>query len=411
MFTAPDTGFRAPDGFEGLPYVYPGELTAEQRAALADGRTQVADAQNALGEDLTGDDAPVEILHLLQAKLALAAAPLTGLKIAAVIVSPDKSLGVTAEFFGVEIPVESQPRSDVDDEADPDDDEEGEIVGDRGGRYDDVEVPQVEVDVAGANHVLHETRTDVATRGLIRDLADNPSAALTALLAQLFKHLALRGGVSQGESAVNILATAYSRGATKPIAALDGEVRGRLAARREAYRASGLRPIAWIDGLAHGEKMALLAELVAISLNVCEARTTMVRRAARAEAAEIAELCGADISAHWTPDLAYLGVHAKPQLMTLLAEMAVDDPRAKTLKKDELVAFTAEAAAERGWAPKALSWQAAIVEVEVEGESETEVDGDSVSGEEPDPDADVVDDAAIAPEGDEAQGDDDQIAA
>ena len=43
----------------------------------------------------------------------------------------------------------------------------------------DVEVPRADVEVEGASHVLHETRTDVATRGLFRDLADDPSAALT----------------------------------------------------------------------------------------------------------------------------------------------------------------------------------------------------------------------------------------
>ena len=69
-------------------------------------------------------------------------------------------------------------------------------------------------------------------------------------------------------------------------------------ARRVAFKASGLRPIAWIDTLAHGETMGLFAELVAISLNVREARTNRIRHAARAQAVEIAELCAADISAH-----------------------------------------------------------------------------------------------------------------
>jgi ParB family chromosome partitioning protein len=102
--------------------------------------------------------------------------------------------------------------------------------------------------------------------------------------------------------------------------------------------------------------MALMAELVAISLNVREARTTSLRHAARAEAAEIAALCGADISAHWTPDAAFLAVHSKKQLSDLLEEMAVEDDRAKSLKKDDLVTFVAEAAAARQWAPAALAW-------------------------------------------------------
>jgi ParB family chromosome partitioning protein len=266
-----------------------------------------------------------------------------------------------------------------------DEEEDGEEAGGgfapegRYGRaYDDVEVPRADVDVVGASHVLHETRTDVATRGLIRDLADNPGAALTALLAQLFKHLALHGGVSAETSAVTISATRYSRGQTPAIPALDGEVRARLEARRVDYKASGLRPIAWIDTLAHGDKMALLAELVSISLNVREARTGSIRHAARAEAAEIAEICAADISAHWTPDADYLAVHSKKQLLALLHEMAVDDPRAKTLKKDELVAFAAEMTAERQWAPAVLSWEAAgsVIAEEIDEESDGAVDDD-----------------------------------
>jgi len=221
----------------------------------------------------------------------------------------------------------------------------------------------------------------VATRGLIRDLADNPGAALTALLAQLFKHLALHGGVSAETSAVTISATRYSRGQTAAIPALDGEVRARLEARRADYKASGLRPIAWVDTLAHGEKMALLAELVAISLNVREARTGSIRHAARAEAAEIAEICAADISAHWTPDADYLAVHSKKQLLALLDEMEVDDPRAKTLKKDELVAFAAEMAAERQWAPAVLSWETAGSVIGDEGGEAPADDGEEPSPE------------------------------
>ena len=218
-------------------------------------------------------------------------------------------------------------------------------------------MPQADVEVEGSSHVFHETRTDVATRGLIRDLADDPSAALTVLVAQLFKQLALHSVGGLETSAAHISATGYRRGSTAPIAALDGEVKTRLDARRAAYKASGLRPIAWVETLPHGEKMALMAELVAITLNVREERTTSIRHAARAEAAEIAALCGADISTHWTPDQPYLAVHSKKLLTALLDEMGVEDERAKTLKKDDLVTFVAEAAAERQWAPAALSWE------------------------------------------------------
>ena len=119
-----------------------------------------------------------------------------------------------------------------------------------------------------------------------------------------------------------------------------------------------------METLPHGEKMALMAELTAISLNVREGRTSAIRHGARAEAAEIAALCGADISAHWTPDAAYLGVHSKKLLLGLLEEMGVEDDRAKALKKDALVTFVAECAAERQWAPSALAWDRPMAEVE-----------------------------------------------
>jgi ParB family chromosome partitioning protein len=123
--------------------------------------------------------------------------------------------------------------------------------------------------------------------------------------------------------------------------------------------------------------MALMAELTALSLNVREARTSSLRHAARAEAAEIAALCGADIAAHWTPDDAFLAVHSKKQLLELLEEMTVEDDRAKTLKKGDLVAFVGEAAAERQWAPAALAWDRPVL-VETEDGADDEAEEDSV---------------------------------
>jgi ParB family chromosome partitioning protein len=244
--------------------------------------------------------------------------------------------------------------------------------------------------VEGSSHVFHETRTDVATRGLIRDLADDPSAALTVLVAQLFKQLALRSSGHLETSAAQIAATRYRRGVTAAILALDGEILARLDARRATYKASGLRPIPWVETLPHGEKMALMAELTAVSLNLREARTSHLRDAARAEAAEIAALCGADISAHWTPDAAYLAVHSKKQLLALLEEMGVEDDRAKTLKKDQLVAFVGEAAAERQWAPAALSWDRTTTSDLSEGAAGDEAAGEDSDGDQPPSDAEAA---------------------
>jgi ParB family transcriptional regulator, chromosome partitioning protein len=383
VFLAGEKGFRAPEGFFNLPFVYQGDMSDETRTAYRAAQEVVSAAYAGLkGVDLASDEADAAILAVQKARMDAAQLGLGRTTLGAVILFPDAESGLSATFFANPEPQVEATDDDDEDEADS----RFAPTGQSDRRYNDVEVPQADVDVEGNSHVLHETQTDVATRGLIRDLADNPGAALTALLAQLFKHLVLHGGVSAETSAVTVSATRYTRAQTPAIPALDGEVRARLEARREAYLASGLRPIAWVETLAHGEKMALLAELVAISLNIREMRTTSIRHSARAEAAEIAELCGADIAAHWTPDADYLAVHGKKQLMGLLGEMEVDDPRAKTLKKDDLVVFTVEAAAERQWAPAVLSWTSAPAEIAQDDAGASVEDAEA-----PSPRPDVVD--------------------
>ena len=365
VYLGDDGDFGAPEGFSRLPYVYRPDLSEAQATALDEARYRVTQLSSELQDlDPTADAAPVALGPLLSAMAAVAAAPLSRCKIGAAMLSPAADgFGVAATFYSVPLPADELP-DEVEDDVDED---EIEVASRYGSAIADIEVPKADVEVDGSSHVFHETRTDVATRGLIRDLADDPSAALTVLVAQLFKQLALHASGSLDGGAVQISGTRYARVGAPAMPALDGEVRARLERRREAYKASGLRPIPWVETLPHGEKLALLAELTAISLNVREARTSAIRHAARAEAAEIAALCGADISAHWTPDAAYLSVHSKKQLMALLEEMGVEDDRAKTLKKDDLVAFVAEAAAERQWAPAALSWEAAGV---IDGDAE-----------------------------------------
>ena len=142
------------------------------------------------------------------------------------------------------------------------------------------------------------------------------------------------------------------------IEALDGEVRQRLDERRAAWEASGRTVIAWVHDLPHGDKMGLLAELTALTLDLREERTTLIRRAARAEAAELAELCDARITLHWTPDAEFLKPHSKPLLLTMLEEMGEEDVRPAALKKKDLIDWVADRAAERVWAPSVLSWTA-----------------------------------------------------
>lgn len=379
VFAAEDADFGAPDGFDRLGYFYRNDFSEAQRADQAAAAEAVERLNDALADlDPTAEDAPARLIPLIQAMAVEAGAKLKRANIGAVILSPDReTFGVGATFFSAPLAADELPADEI--EGESDEDEADEDV--RASRFapvaKDVEVPRIDVDVEGSSHAFHETRTDVATRGLIRDLADNPVAALTVLVAQLFKELALvrYGGLESGACQIEV--KRYLRGGSKPIAALDGEVFARLEARREAYKASGLRPIAWVDTLAHGEKMALMAELAAVTLNVREVHTYAIRHGARADAAEIAALCGADISLHWTPDADYLGVHSKKQLLGLLEEMGVDDPRAKTLKKGDLVAFVAECAAERGWAPAALSWdKPASAEVEDEAADPAEAEPD-----------------------------------
>jgi ParB family chromosome partitioning protein len=372
VFVAREAGFGVPDGFSRLAYIWERDLNEDQAKRLADARYGLTQLESALQDlDPWSDDAPAVMAPVFSALATVAGAPLVRDRIGAVLLSPSDGFGAAATFFSVPLPADQIPG---DGDEDRDEETEAEATGRYGRSYTDVEVPRADVDVEGASHVLHETRTDVATRGLIRDLADDPSAALTVLVAQLFKQLALHSAGSLETSAAHISATAYRRGSTAPIASLDGEVKARLDARRDAYKVSGLRPIAWVETLPHGEKMALMAELVAITLNLREERTTSIRHAARAEAAEIAALCGADISAHWTPDQPYLAVHSKKLLTALLDEMGVEDDRAKTLKKDDLVTFVAEAAAERQWAPAALSWETPAVEAV---EAEDDADGEA----------------------------------
>ncbi|MGC1301986.1 MAG: chromosome partitioning protein ParB [Caulobacteraceae bacterium] len=376
VYVGQDGAFGAPEGFSRLPYLYRPDLSEAQAETLNGARYRLTQLESDLQDaDPEADDASTAFGPLVSAMAAVAGAPLSRCRIGAVLLSPEASgYGFAVTFYSVPLPVEDLPE---DTEGDVGEDQD-EVVERYGRATADVEIPHADVEVEGTSHVLHETVTDVATRGLIRDLADDPSAALTVLLAQLFKQLALHSEGSLDAAAVQISATRYSRGATFPVAVLDGEVKARLDARRAAYKASGFRPITWVETLAHGEKMALLAELTAMSLNLREGRTDRIRHAARAEAAEITALCDADISAHWTPDQPYLAVHSKKQLLAMLGEMGVEDDRAKTLKKDDLVAFVAEAAAERQWAPAALAWDRTLVEVQEGADDAGQASGEAI---------------------------------
>ncbi len=381
VFIAAGQHFTAPDGFQRLHSPFIGHASDAVKAAARAADEVVQAAVATYGEIEAGADGfDPALLALLQAQAASVSARLGGTSYQAVALYPERTYGAGIETFAKIVLREPDEEEGEGDAAETGAEPTSGPAGAIGGglrRYETVDVPKVEVDVAGCSHALHETQTDVATRGLIRDLADSPLAAITILTAQLFKTLVLQSASGDDSSALQVRATAYWRLNAPAIAELDGEVRGRLDARKADYVASGLRPIPWIESLAMGERTQLLAELTAISLNLREGRTSSIRHNARAEAAEIAELVGSDISQHWTPDTTYLAVHGKKHLAAMLKEMGCDDARTATLKKDELVGFTAEQAASRGFAPKVLSWaRSPEVDPAVPGGDTGEADGD-----------------------------------
>lgn len=117
--------------------------------------------------------------------------------------------------------------------------------------------------------------------------------------------------------------------------------------------------IAWVHAMDLGDRLSLLAELTALSLDLREDRTSLVRKSARTEAAEIADLCDADVARWWTPDGAYLRPHSREQLLTMLEHMGAETDAAARLKKGDLVAWTEDQAKERTCAPACLSWNLA----------------------------------------------------
>ena len=350
-----DRGFGAPDELMRLPYVHDGMLPDERREAYRTARSEVASARALLEDvDIADETADLPLAGLLAARIASARAGLINGAVEAVLLSPCATDGLELTAFWRW--TETEDASEDDSADDGDDETESRRDLSHGRHVPDISQLPVEVDVTGFGHRVHELRTDVATRGLIRDLADHPGAALTAVVAQLFKEVALHDHIYAGASALTIKATGYRWAQAPAVPSLDGAVRDRLAKRRDDYLASGLRPIPFVDQLTHDDKLTLLAELVAVSLDLREARTTSLRREARAEASELAALCGADLRRHWTPDATFLALHSKPQLLAMLDAMEVDDDRLRGLKKPALVDTVTGEAAERRWAPEALLW-------------------------------------------------------
>ena len=345
-----------PDDLEALGYVYGGSLPAEEMARYRAQREVFNDrtekARIALADVEHPDVADLAIVDMIHARIASDQTGCGGRVVTTLVLWPAAEAGVDIRCY-----TPGEPEIDKEDQ-----DAAPEAARRTSGppAYVPPEIDAPEPDTEGVNHALHAVRTDVATRGLIRALADDPGAALTALIARLFTVLVRRAHVTRTDSALAITASGFNPANSRVIEALDGDVRRRLEDRRTAWEASGETVIAWVQGLPHGEKMGLLAELTAISLDVREEKTFSIRRTARFEAAELAALCQADITLHWTPDAPFLQPHSKALLTGMLDTMGADDERAKTLRKTELIDWVAEQAAQRTWAPAALSWAAPI---------------------------------------------------
>lgn len=341
-----------PDDLEAAGYIYGGLLPAAEMTDYRDKRDAFNAAVEAVEEVLarTTDAGPVDaaIDVLIRARLAMDQAGWRGRVATTMVLRPAARTGIDVKCF---TPVEPEIEAPTGNEVGPD---SSSVALARTYQPPEVDTPEPETE--GVNHALHAVRTDVATRGLIRALADDPGAAFTALIARLFNQLAVRSFGQRSESALALTASAFKPAGGRVIEALDGEVRQRLDDRRAAWEASGQTVIAWVHGLAHGDKMGLLAELTALTLDIREERTTLIRKSARAEAAELAELCGADITLHWTPDAEFLKSHSKTLLLKMLEEMDRADVRAALLKKADLIPWVQENATEKGWAPASLSW-------------------------------------------------------
>lgn len=400
-----------PDDLEALGYVYGGDLPAGEmsryRAQREVYNERAETARLALAGDQSADLADLAIVDMIHARIAADQTGCGGRAVTTMMMWPAGGTGVEVRCYTPEDP---ELEVDPEDHVDSDGGAVSRASAPPAYVAPEVEAPEPETD--GVNHALHAVRTDVATRGLIRALADDPGAALTALIARLFTTLVLRTRIPISESALAILATGFNPRDVRVIEALDGEVRQRLDDRRAAWQASGDTVIGWVHSLPHGDKMGLLAELTAISLDVREEKTFQIRRKARTEATELAALCDADITLHWTPDAAFLQPHSKALLTGMLETMGAEDERARTLKKDELVDWVAEQVAARTWAPASLSWRTSADEgVADSPEGPTDEDGeDVVSAREVedvvDPDADGNGDGvgafAVTPSGEAA---------
>lgn len=352
-----------PADLDIIGYVYGGALTQEELDAYRDLRDRYEEAASLvasrLENPLDGDGIDVALITMIRARLAMDQTGCGGALATTLVFRPDASRGVEVRCYAP-TPPETCGEPDGETKTSP-------ITAPP--RYQAPVGPVTPPETDGVNHALHAIRTDVATRGLIRALADDPATAMTALIAQLFAQIVVHAGGLRPDAALSVHAAAFNPSGGRVIETLDGHVRQRLDDRRAVWEASGQTVIAWVHTLEPAAREGLMAELVALSLNLHEERTSAIRALARSEAGELARLCDAEINRHWTPDAAFLRAHSKAQLLAMLETMNQSVAQAGSLKKPALVDLAAETAAAASWAPSVLTW--GRVDLLPEGEDDT----------------------------------------
>lgn len=332
--------WEPPEGLDRFGYVRAYELEAEAHDAFVEARNAHAtEVQNVGMLDPAGDGLLVGLARVCRARAVMDGAGAPGREVRLLVLRPDREMGLDAVSYGPPSPVE-------------DDQEVSDEVGTPASETAPV---WPEVDIDGVSHAQHRARTEMATLGLSRAIADDPRVALIGVVARLYELVVLRRYRGQDDSATVLTADVKSGSRERSIDTLNGEVERRLAARRAAHEVSGLGTLDWIAGLGEAERLELLAEVFAATIDLREERTDRLRHAARAEARTLARLSDADLAVHWTPDSVFLGVHGKPQLLEMLSAMGVEGRDAAGLRKPELIERVAAEAAKRRWIPDALT--------------------------------------------------------
>lgn len=343
-----------PEDLETPGYVYGGMLPAAEMDAYRDARAAHEAGADSVGlaisEAADAEDVDRAMVAMIRLGLAMDQIALGGRAVTTLVFSPSTRTGLKVKAW---TPIEPEREDGIDGTDEDPADVEAQTPAFVAPTAD---APEPEVE--GVGHSLHALRTDVATRGLMRALADDPRTALTALLTRLFLTVVQRG-VPRSESGLAISVQVFAPRGGRVIPDLDGVVHERIDARRAAWEASGQTAIRWIQDLADEDRLGLLAELTALTVDLREERTDLIRNAARAEASELAALSKARITRHWTPDATFLAAHSKPMLLTMLADMGKAAPTTGVPSKAELVVLVEATAAARNWAPKALYWSAA----------------------------------------------------